>query len=166
MKAGRQHVQQEAAHELLGRQAHRFMARVSVFAIVLPAEGDGAIIHCHEPRVGDRYSMGVAGQIGENLLRSRERSLGIDDPLALAHWCEPVGEGLGVGQIDVLTEELQLAVTMQVLELFEEAAPEEAREYPDREEEAWLARHPAVGIRREAAARHDAVHMRMMSQRR
>ena len=32
MKAGGQHVQQEAAHELLGRQAHRFVARVSVFA--------------------------------------------------------------------------------------------------------------------------------------
>src|SRR5882757_7208009 len=96
--------------------------------------------------------MGVAGQIGENLFRSRERALGVDDPLALAHRHEPVGKGLGVGQIDVLAEELELTVTMQVLELFEEAAPEEAREYPYREEEPWLARHPTLGIGCEAAA--------------
>src|ERR1700677_1047481 len=99
--------------------------------------------------------MGVALQIGENLLRSCERSLGVDHPLALAHWCEPVGEGIGVGQIEVLAEELELAVAMGVLELFEEAAPEQPREHPDREEEARLARHPAVGIRCEAAAGHD-----------
>ena len=49
MKAGGQHVQQEAAHELLGRQAHRFVACASVFAVVLPAEGDAVIVQCHKP---------------------------------------------------------------------------------------------------------------------
>ena len=48
MKAGGQHVQQEATHELLGGQGHGFVARVSVFAVVLPAEGDAAIIQGHE----------------------------------------------------------------------------------------------------------------------
>jgi hypothetical protein len=76
MKARGQNVQQEAAHELLGRQAHRFEASVSVFAIVLPAERDAAIIQRQKPRVGDRDSMGVAGKIGENLFRSCERTLG------------------------------------------------------------------------------------------
>src|ERR1700733_2599532 len=49
MKARGQHVQQEAAHELLGRQAHCFVACTPVFAVVLPAEGNTAIIQCHEP---------------------------------------------------------------------------------------------------------------------
>jgi len=49
MKAGGQHVQQEAAHELLGRQTHRFVACASVFAVVLPAEGDAAIVQCDKP---------------------------------------------------------------------------------------------------------------------
>jgi hypothetical protein len=44
MKAGGQHVQQEAAHELFGAQAHGFVARPSVFAVALPAERDTAII--------------------------------------------------------------------------------------------------------------------------
>ena len=90
--------------------------------------------------------MGVAGQIGENLLRSCEGALGIDHPLALAQRCEPIGEGIGVGQIEVLTEKLELAVAMGVLEFFEESTPKQTRQDPHREEEPWLARHPAIGI--------------------
>ena len=44
MKARGQHVQQEAAHELVGLQGHGFVARAPVFAVVLPAEGDAAIV--------------------------------------------------------------------------------------------------------------------------
>ena len=64
----------------------------------------------------------------------------------------------------MLAEELELTVAMGALELFEEATPEETREHPHREEEPRLARHPPIGIERETAAGHDAVHMRMMSQ--
>ena len=48
MKAGGQHVQQEAAHELFGGQGHGFVASAPVFAVVLPAERDAAIVQCHE----------------------------------------------------------------------------------------------------------------------
>jgi hypothetical protein len=58
-------------------------------------------------------------------LGSGEGALGVDDPLALSQRHEPVGEGLGIGQIHVLAEELQLPVTMQVLQFFEEATPEQ-----------------------------------------
>ena len=54
---------------------------------------------------------------------------------------------------------------MQVLQLFEEATPEEPGQYSDGEEEPWLARYPPLGIGREAATGYDAVHVRMMSQR-
>ncbi len=36
-------------------------ASASVFAVVLPAERDAAIVQGEEPRVGDRDPMGVAG---------------------------------------------------------------------------------------------------------
>jgi hypothetical protein len=48
-------------------------------------------------------------------------SEGVDDPFTLAQRHEPVGKGIGVGQIYVLAEELQLSVTMQLLQFFEEA---------------------------------------------
>jgi len=88
--------------------------------------------------------MGVAGQVSENLLRSCERAFRVDDPFTLAQRHEPVGEGIGVGQIDVIAEELQLSVTMQVLQFFEEAAPKEPGEYSHGEEEPRLARSASV----------------------
>ena len=141
-----------------------FIASAPVLTIVLPAERDAAIVTSDEPRVCDRDPMGVAGQIGENLLRSCEGALGVDDPLTLTQRHEPVGEGIGISQIEVLAEELQLTIKMEVHKLFKEAAPEKTRQHPDREEEPRLARHPAVGIRCEAAAGHDAMHVRMMRQ--
>src|SRR5579859_2880369 len=73
-------------------------------------------------------------------------ALRVDHPLALSQWQEPVGKGTGLGQIDVFAEEFKMTVTMGVVEFLR------------------LARHPPVGIGREAAARHDAVHMWMVSQ--
>src|ERR1700736_5065423 len=96
--------------------------------------------------------MGVARQIGENLLRPGERVLGVDDPFALTQRHEPVGEGVSVGQIDMLAVELELALAMGALQFFEEAAPEQPREHPDREKEPRVARAPAVAVRRETAA--------------
>jgi hypothetical protein len=88
----------------------------------------------------------------------------VDHPLALSQRHQPIGEGLGVGQIHVLTKELQLSIPMQVLKFFEEATPEQSRQDPHREEEPRLARHPPAGIRRNAAAGYDAVHVWMVSQ--
>src|ERR1700722_8892676 len=110
--------------------------------------------------------MRVARQIGEHLLGSCEGTFGVDHPLALSQWHEPIGEGLGIGQIEVLAEELELTGTVHVLQLFEEATPEQTRQHPNREKEPWFARHPAVGIGCEAAAGYDAMHVGMVSQRR
>jgi hypothetical protein len=44
MKTRWRHMQQEAIHELLGLQDHRFVARATVLAVVLPKEGDAAFI--------------------------------------------------------------------------------------------------------------------------
>ena len=67
MKAGGQHVQQEAAHELLGPQGHCFVARPAVGSIVFPTEGDAVFVRADEPGVGERHPMGVARQISEHV---------------------------------------------------------------------------------------------------
>ena len=48
MKARGQYVQQEAAHELVARHGHGFVAGASVLAVVLPTERDAAVIRGHE----------------------------------------------------------------------------------------------------------------------
>jgi len=45
--------------------------------------------------------MGVARQIGEHGLGSGERSLGIDNPLDLAQWLQPIVEGLALSPVVV-----------------------------------------------------------------
>ena len=72
--------------------------------------------------------------------------------------------GVGIGQLGMLAEEVQLFGTMSVVQLFEEAPPEQTREHANREEEASFAAYPAIGIERQAAARHDTVPVRMMGE--
>ena len=127
VKAGGQHMQQEAAHELVGYQRHRFVAGTTVGSVVLPVKSHAAIITRDEPAVRDRHPMGVARQIGERRFGSGEWALGVDHSLALAKRREPIGEDVGVGQIDVLAEELELPAPMGVPQLFEEAAPKQPR---------------------------------------
>src|ERR1700674_3037239 len=94
-----QHMQQESAHELVGRHGHGFVASTPMFAVVLPTERDAAIVTRNESRVRDRDPMRVARQVGEHRLGSCEWALRVDHPLALSQWHEPVGKGIGVGQI-------------------------------------------------------------------
>ena len=44
VEAAGQNVQQEAAHELVGAERHRLVARLARGAVVLPAEGDAAFV--------------------------------------------------------------------------------------------------------------------------
>lgn len=55
---------------------------------------------------------------------------------------------------------------MCVCECLEEAAPEQAREHAHRQEEAGAARNPSLAIGRQPATRDDAVHVRVMCERR
>jgi hypothetical protein len=74
VEAGRQDVEQEAAHELAGVEGHDLLA--ALVAVVLPAEADRAVGHADEPAVGDGDAMGVAPEVGQHLLGPAERALG------------------------------------------------------------------------------------------
>ena len=80
VEAARQHVQEKAADELVGVERHGLEPVASFAAVVLPFEGDALLVERDEPGVRDRDAVGVARQVGEDGLRSGERSLGVDDP--------------------------------------------------------------------------------------
>jgi hypothetical protein len=73
---------------------------------------------------------------------------------------------LGVDQRGVMAAELQLPVPLALDESFDEAPPRRSRQHARRQEEAWPATHPALAIGREPAAGNDAIHVRMVRQRR
>ena len=83
MEAVGQGVEQEAPDELVRLQTHGLYG--AVVAIVLPGEPDMFVVAGLDAAVGDGDAMGVAAEIGENLRRSAEGLLGVDDPIEATH---------------------------------------------------------------------------------
>src|SRR5208283_1337197 len=75
-------------------------------------------------------------------------------------------EGALVGERGEVAEEGEAAGRMQDCEAVEEQATEQARQHAHGQEEAGLAGDPARTVRRQAAAGHDDVDVRMVGERR
>ena len=95
-------------------ERHRLVARPSLGAVILPAEGDTTFIEGDQPPVRDRHAVGIAGQIGQHRRWSGKRAFGIDDPFQFAQRREPVGESARIGEWRALAEELQLPSVMRL----------------------------------------------------
>lgn len=72
-----QHVEQEAADELVGGERHDLLPVGAVATIVLVVEGDAARVEADEAAVRDRDPVREARQIGEHRLRAGEGRLGV-----------------------------------------------------------------------------------------
>ena len=72
-------MQKEAAQELIGCHGHQFL--FAAVGVILPAERHEAIGEVNDSMIGDGGTMGVAGQVMENVLRTAERRFGVYDPV-------------------------------------------------------------------------------------
>jgi hypothetical protein len=79
-----QHVDEEAADELVGGEPHASVSIAPLDAVVLPLEGDTLLVVGDQAAVGDDDAVGIARQIGQHRLGPAERPLCVDDPLGLA----------------------------------------------------------------------------------
>ena len=100
-------VQQESPNEFVGSERHHL--GLAVMAIVFPGEVDLAIGEPGETRICHGDAMSIAAEIGQHLLRSCERALGIDHPFDRAQCIEPFSEGGGSDQGRQRAGEVQLA---------------------------------------------------------
>ena len=75
-----EHMEQEAAQELLHRQGHQ--ALLVAVGGVSPAEGNLVVLQADQTVIGDGDAMGVGAQVVENILGTVERRLAVDHPLA------------------------------------------------------------------------------------
>ena len=66
----------------------------------------------------------------------------------------------------MLAEEPQLAIAVRLLQRFEEASPKQPGQHAHRQEEAAPAGDPAPPINGQPATGHDAMHMRVVCERR
>jgi hypothetical protein len=93
-KAAGQHVEQEAAQELLRTEYHHsFLIAVG---IILPTESNLILFESHEAMVGNGHAMGVAGEIAEHMMGTTEGWPGIDDPVLTEQGTQEGAEGLFV----------------------------------------------------------------------
>lgn len=162
MEAIRQHVQEEAAYELGDRDAPDFVLVTATLPVVLPAEANVDLIDIEQASVGDSDAMGVAREIGQELLGTGEGLFRIDDPFGCAQRCKSGGKCLRLIETHEIGKELQFTGFECCRQTFEEQPPEQAREHANRKEESGLAGNPTLAVRRHAATRNDAVHMRMV----
>ena len=79
-----QHVDEEAAYELVGGECHHLRALLLVGAVILPFESDRGIVERDETAVADGDTVGVARQVGQHRLRAAEWPLRVDHPFGFA----------------------------------------------------------------------------------
>ena len=84
VKAIGQDMQEKTPDELVRGQGHGLMPIALFGTIVFPLEGNTTFITGDQTAVGDRHTMGVAGQIGEHGFGTGEWTFGIDHPVYLA----------------------------------------------------------------------------------
>src|SRR6266849_5537810 len=125
MEALGQHVQQEAPDELVRMKSHRLPAPRAVGAVVLPAERDAGVVGCNETAVRDGDTVGVTGEIAQDLFWSRERRLAIDHPLDVPQRADEALERALVSKTGMRVEELQLAGVVGIHEQRQHLAPEQ-----------------------------------------
>ena len=108
--------------------------------------------------------MRIAGEIG-GALGSAEGRLGVDDKRALAQGAHPLGEGAGVCQRGQIGEEAEFAAAEGGGEAIKEEPAERLRQGANGQQEVRLAADPAPAVEGDAAARNEAVDMRVMGER-
>ena len=133
-------------------------------AIIAPAENHAAVVGADQAAVGDGDAMRVAPEIGENVLASAERRLGIDNPVLTAKPPHCRSKDIGVVELGERAREAQTTAQVRRLETFEEQPPEQAREHMNGQEEARPAGEPALAVR-ERAAGPETVDMRVVVER-
>lgn len=77
-KALRENMQAEAAQELVQGQFHDL--GFAGIGVVFPSKTHAIVLDGEDAAVGNGGAVGVAGEVAQNLLRTREGAFGIDGP--------------------------------------------------------------------------------------
>ena len=158
----RQRMKKEAANELVRIEGHDL--GLIVMTIILPTEGGTAVDEADKAGIGYRDSMGITSEISQDLLWSAERWLSVDHPLGTAQRSELFGKDGWLGELCKIAEEAQVPGIECRLQALKEQSAEKPGKHAHRQEEAWSTANPMRAVEGWTAARHDAMHMRMMMQ--
>lgn len=111
------------------------LAALTVLGVVLPAKGDMIVVHRQQAVIGDGYAMRIASQILQDVFRSSERRLGVDDPVPPEESAEKCGEYFFVCQRVALSVAGELVPAKRLFQPGNELPAKNAAEYLHGEEE-------------------------------
>lgn len=149
-EALRQNVFEEASDERLGRHCGR--------TIVSRGDRDGAAIVVGDTVVGDRNSVSVSAEIGEDLLGASEGSFTVDDPV----FPEELGEQSVEGRDGLEPgREFQLSFLVGSLDGVDELSAEELSEHFDGKQIVFPGCSPTFTVESEPTSSNDTVKMWM-----
>jgi len=120
-----EHVQQEAAQELIERKRQQLL--FVVVSGIAPTKGDLPVGEGDQAMVGNGHAMGVTAQILEYKLWATEGWFQIDDPVLSVQGSQPGGKDFPLSEEFEISLEAQLAVTESLLECSDELA---AKDFP------------------------------------
>ena len=101
-----QNVDQEPSDELTCGQGHGGLAARAFKAIVFDAEGDTVRIKTDQAAVGNGDPVRVSRQIRQHGFGTGEGFFGVDDPVDFAERLQEGIEGISIGEVSVIAEEL------------------------------------------------------------
>jgi len=155
-------MEQKATKELDRIHAHGGSSMA--MSVVLPIEADAVVFERAKAVIGDRDAMGVASQILQHTLRSTEGRLGVHDPFdagGLPTKCAKRGR---IGEVAEFAGEVKLAIAESGPHRAQELLSKQAAQYTYGEKERFTTGDPAGAVRRETAAGHNAMQVRMEMQ--
>ena len=133
-------VEKESAAELHGVETHG--SHDVSLCVVFPMKTNLSVLQGQDPLIGDSDSMGVAGQVFEDLLGASEWFFGVDNPLFAPQSSYPTVPTLFFGEILEIAKEGDFSAVIGLLEVAEELTPENTTQNSNGEEEVLSARDP------------------------
>ena len=133
-------VEKESAAELHSVETHG--SHDVPFGVVLPTKSNLSVLQRQDPLIGDSDSMGVAGQVFEDLLGTSEWFFGVDNPLFAPQSSFPAVPLLFFGEILEIAIEGDFPAVIGLLKVAEELTPENTTQNSNGEEEILSARDP------------------------
>ena len=113
-----QNMEKESPKKLRPSQSHGLFSSRPIW--ITDREGDLPIIHPQDARVGYGGTVGVAAEVGNHLLRTAERPLGVDDPVLRVEGFDLGGEGCG-SELSEMTS--QVTCTLEPFQSGEKLGP-------------------------------------------
>ena len=153
-KAAWEHVLEETPHEVWRTESEE-SAAVAATTITI-AEGYTTVTESHQSFVSDGDALSVAAEVPEHLVRTGHGSFAVDDPVP--------GGGLLQEALPERRADASGASVERVMEALEELAPKDPGQDAYGYEEVRTGSDPAIARGAEAAARDDAVDVRMKGQ--